>query len=533
MKKYTNILLGLAGALAFTACSSADDAPEMAPATGDVTVSVVTGDALTSRALGTVDGYKLQCVMQLLDKDGKTVGTQAIEDAAAGTARFTIKRADINAGATNAAFWAEYVPTAGGSKVYDSSDLTKIAYQTTAFDLTDANLMKAADAFAGKLTSIEANNTVTLARPVSQVNFPPENPAVVAGATKLVVKYDATSAYNVATSNCATDAAGYQALTLTNASFDATATPWFSTFIIMPSNLAKYDKAIDMTVTTAAGDRNFQIKANEIPADPNYIVNVKGELSEQQDAVVDVTINGDYINEPEPEKPAEFKVGAFVKADGTATANKAEAVAVVFATGALDDDVIENYPAAFAGKTIKGYAVALENVAEKREALNKTTIPAGITVADKITNGTQNTAALISEITAAAESVVLPKYTSWVASHPIAGSTSGWYIPSLNQMIYFMNMLVKVGDVDPTGSDEFKALFPLAGNIYDRYPESYNGKWAGCMYVTSTVNAGNNVSGFSLNVDATNGPTDGKNGQIDIKTKTQSVLCRPMMTIFE
>lgn len=528
MKKYTNILLGLAGALAFTACSSADDAPEMAPATGDVTVSVVTGDALTSRALGTVDGYKLQCVMQLLDKDGKTVGTQAIEDAPAGTARFTIKRADINAGATNAAFWAEYVPTAGGSKVYDSSDLTKIAYQTTAFDLTDANLMKAADAFAGKLTSIEANNTVTLARPVSQVNFTPENPAVVAGATKLVVKYDATSAYNVATSNCATDAAGYQALTLTNASFDATATPWFSTFIIMPSNLAKYDKAIDMTVTTAAGDRNFQIKANEIPADPNYIVNVKGELSEQQDAVVDVTINGDYINEPEPEKPAEFKVGAFVKADGTATANKAEAVAVVFATEAIGADVPANYPAAFQGKTIKGYAVALENTAARQNLAPETH---EITVSHNgdITNGTQYTSTLLAAL--GSESAVVAKYNDWVGSHALSGANvTDWYVPTGGQIETWMQMVAQVKlftdgsvEVGPTGTAEFRALFP-DNNLFDRE------NLQNVKYLTCSINTGNKISGCQINT-----PVDGliKASFSQFSASKNPAVVRPMMTIFE
>ncbi|MCM1035864.1 MAG: hypothetical protein NC406_00885 [Bacteroides sp.] len=528
MKKYTNILLGLAGALAFTACSSADDAPEMAPATGDVTVSVVTGDALTSRALGTVEGYKLQCVMQLLDKDGKTVGTQAIEDAAAGTARFTIKRADINAGATNAAFWAEYVPTAGGAKVYDSSDLTKIGYQTTAFDLADANLMKAADAFAGKLTSIEANNTVTLARPVSQVNFTPENPAVVAGATKLVVKYDATSAYNVATSNCATDAAGYQALTLTNASFDATATPWFSTFIIMPANLAKYDKAIDMTVTTAAGDRNFQIKANEIPADPNYIVNVKGELSEQQDAVVDVTINGDYINEPEPEKPAEFKVGAFVKADGTATANKADAVAVVFATEAIGADVPANYPAAFQGKTIKGYAIALENTtaAPKNLCAAAGTLT-GLTENKDITNGTQYTADLFTAF--GSSSPLVEAYNTWVAAHALTGANvTEWYVGTAVQLEVWGQLIAATTlftdgskTVGPTGTPEFIALFPKESLV--------DGTKTNRKYLSCSINNGGRPSGIDINVSAT--PYVAKFSQFG--SDTNPAFVRPMMTIFE
>ena len=87
--------------------------------------------------------------MQLLDDNGVTVGSQAVESAAAGKASFIIKAADIDNGASKALFWAEYVPTAAAAKVYDSSDLTKISYQVTDFNMADANLMAAADAFAG------------------------------------------------------------------------------------------------------------------------------------------------------------------------------------------------------------------------------------------------------------------------------------------------------------------------------------------------------------------------------------------------
>lgn len=526
MKNFSKILFGLTGALAMTACSSTEDAP-VAPA-GDVTISVVTTDALQNRAIETVEGYKLTAVMQLLDKDGKTVGTQATQDASAGTCQFTIKHTDIDAGATNAIFWAEYVPTGNAAKVYDSSDLTKVAYNTTAFDLTDKNLMKAADAFAGKLSSIEASNTVTLARPVAQVTFMPENPTLVAGATKLEVKYDAISAYNVATSNAATDASGYQAVTLTNASFDPAAEPWFTTFMIMPANYAKYGKAITMTVTMPTGNRDFTIKADEIPCNPNWIINVSAELSEQEDYVVDVTINGDYVNEPEPEEPVAFEVGAYVKADGTTT-NKAEnAVGVVYYVGAVKGDEISKYPAAYAGKTIKGYVVALENTANRQNLTTGSYAVAPVT--NDYVNGTQGT-----EITLTAfgsTSALVTKYNEWVAAHPISGDNiTGWYIPAAVQLEEWLQLVASVklftdGSkiVGPTGTEAFRALFPLT-NLYDR------AAFDSCKYFSINVNTSGNYSGCQLAKYAEGSEISASFSQFS--SATNPALIRPMFTVFE
>lgn len=544
MKNFSKILLGLTGALAMTACSSTEEAP-VAPA-GDVTISVVTTDALQNRAIETVEGYKLTAVMQLLDKDGKTVGNQATQDASAGTCQFTIKHTDIDAGATNAIFWAEYVPTGNAAKVYDSSDLTMVAYNTTAFDLTDKNLVKAADAFAGKLSSIEASNTVTLARPVAQVTFMPENPTLVAGATKLEVKYDAISAYNVATSNAATDASGYQAVTLTNASFDPAAEPWFTTFMIMPANYAKYGKAITMTVTMPTGSRDFTIKADEIPCNPNWIIKVSAELSEQQDYVVDVTINGDYVNEPEPEKPAEFKLGAYVKADGTATNNAAEAVGVVFATEPINGDVPANYPAAFQSKTIKGYVVALENCAKRGNMATSDKVDLALTPHDAITNGTQSTEYLISALKEInAESPIAKNFDTWTAAHTLSGSNvTEWYIPAGPQMQAWLEMIANVkvqyGEgsgsfVGPTGTAEFISLFPLyAANgpsIWDR--EAYTDSKNAFKYLTSTINSGGKPSGAQLNYSEDESLNHISVAFSQIAQQSNPAMLRLMFTVFE
>ncbi|MDE6125447.1 MAG: hypothetical protein K2G30_00675, partial [Muribaculaceae bacterium] len=245
MKNFSKILFGFGAAAAMTACASEEVANPAA--TTDVTVTVATEAGIASRALATIDGYELTCVMQLLDDDGATVGTQASAPATAGKASFVIKAADIDAGASTALFWAEYVPTASGSKVYDSADLTNISYAVTDFDMADANLVAAADAFSGTITTLTNGASVTLTRPMIQFNFAPTNPEAAEGATSLKVEYAAPSAYNVLTGNC--DAASSQALVYNNASFQPTAKGnWFSSLIFAPANMSKFDGEIKMTL---------------------------------------------------------------------------------------------------------------------------------------------------------------------------------------------------------------------------------------------------------------------------------------------
>ena len=524
MKKLSNIMLGLTAAMAFTACSSTDEV-NVPGATQDVTVTVVTDDALVSRAgVATVEGYELKCVMQLVGDNGATVGTQAVSDAAAGSATFTIKAADIDAGATKALFWAEYVPTAGAKKVYNSSDLTAISYAVTEFDATDAALMAAADAFAGSITTLENGASATLTRPLIKFNFTPTNPEAAASANKLTVKYSATSGYNVLTRNCVTAAS--QDVTYTNAAFNPAAEgAWFSSFIFAPANLEKFDQPIVMTLE-GAGTQTLTIPANTLPMDANFIVNTTAEISDtpgNQDLDVNVSINGSFENEP---KPATFEVGSYVNAAGEPVSTAAEAVGVVFKVGAIDGDDASLYPAEFAGKTIKGYVVALENTIKGRQVLNSATI-AALPVADDIINGTQNMATFENNSVISTSNCFVI-FNEWVAAHALTGSNhTAWYIPAQPQMQAWFSMLMPTtplkGDAfGPTGTEAFRALFP-EDTLFDRTPIQ------NCMYVTTSVNSNGNVMGTSLAAATLSVSFS----QIDVQTKTQSVLCRPMFTVFE
>ena len=513
MNKFISSVFLLAGVWGATGCSSdaVTNAPESAHA--DITVAVQTAGTSGSRAsLAEIDGYELKCIMQLLDADGNMVGQQKTMSAAGGSTAFVITGAEQDAGASSALFWAEYQPSAAGAaKVYNTEDLTDITFAQTEFGLVE----DVCDAFAGRLDRFVNNASVTLVRPFACVSFMPENPEKAEGCTSLEVSYEAPSGYNILTGNVEST----QTVTLSNSSFDPASAPWFKTYIFGAQNSSLLESEISVK---AEGSKTFDltIAAGKIPTDANYLVNVTGTLTDAatQDVNVSVNIDGNWTNDPN--KPVEMTVGSYVNSNGEATANVADAVAVVFYMGALDGDNINEYPAQFAGKTIKAYAVALNNVASARQSFGETLI----TGLEKTTanNGLEPTASLISKLQG---TQFEQSYTAWVGLNSLSGNTSGWYIPSLNQLEVWLHMLYENNKGEAaTGSEAFKALFSTA-NIFDRDPI------ATVNYASSSINDQGNISGVRMN--AAEVPNCQAAG-ISVTTQTkQTALCRPMFTIFE
>lgn len=90
------------------------------------------------------------------------------------------------------------------------------------------------------------------------------------------------------------------------------------------------------------------------------------------------------------------KVGSYINAEGKVVRDAADAVGIVFKMEAIGDDVPANYPVALQGKTIAGYAVAIENVVVGRQTLNNEAISSLVTTDATVTNGTQATEALLT-----------------------------------------------------------------------------------------------------------------------------------------
>lgn len=500
--------------LAVASCSTTDE--PMAAGKSDIAIAVNAPAAAMSRA--TVElpaGYTMHCVMQLLDESNNAVGTQktATIDAATGTGTFVITAADQELG-VKALFWAEYIDAAGKS-VYNTADLKAVSYNTTSFDLADAAAMAATDAFCGKLDALKNGANVTLLRPFSNINFVPANPDKVAAAKKMTVSYATPSAYNVFNGT----AAETTAVTFTNASFDATVTPWFSTFVFAPVDQTSLAGEVSIALSDGL-TQTITIESGSLPLNPNFQYTVSATIGDVELSDINISVGV----EPGYSKP-EFKVGGYVNAAGEPVANASEAAGIVFHVGAIGADATDLYDAKFAGKTIKGYAVALENASKTRQKLVGEDPVTGMSQT-AYANGAQGTAAFLE---AFAGSAFATAFTDWRSAHPTTGdNVTEWYIPSLKQSTEFFGMLYpSSAGVAATGSDSFKAMFPNS-DMFDTMGTLY--------YAPCDFNSQGNVAAVRLVVagEDPDWTISYVAAQMTTATgKNQSALCRPMITIFE
>lgn len=518
MKKNLFYSLMTLCAVLFTSCGQeeivSDNGNEIkAPVT--IAVQAPVNNPLSRAGVTIPDGYTMQCIMQLLDAEGNTVGAQDTKQVNDGKVSFTIS-VDEQKNVAKALFWAEYVPTAGAAgKVYDTADLRAVGYNTASFDMTNAALMAACDAFCGKLETI-GNASVTLKRPFANISVQPKNPAVAASATKLEVKYDALSGYDILEGKCSATAP----VTYTNAGFNAASGAWFSNFFFAPTDVTNFAGEVSMALS-GGYEKTITIRANALPLDVNMQILAKFEIGDGN-YDVDVEVDPDY-------EALEMKVGSYINAEGKVVRDAADAVGIVFAMEAIGSDVPANYPTTLQGKTIAGYAVAIENVAAGRQALN----PNGaltnlVETAASMTNGTQTTETLLTGI---GDVAFKTAYDKWVGEHILGSENlSAWYIPTLAQLNAFMNTLFTIGETSATGSEDFRNLPEfefVIGKMFDRDPI------ATVNYASSTINNGGNISGVRINV-VNNIVTNAQAAGITVTgTGTQSALCRPMITIFK
>lgn len=503
-------------ALTMASCSSSEE--PMPEQLSDITIAVNAPVAsLTRAAVELPEGYTMKCVLQLLDATNANVGTQTTADidVATGKGSFVIS-ADAQAnGATKAIFWADYRDKDGKS-VYNTVDLKAVGYSTVSFDLSDNAAMAATDAFCGKLETIKDGASVTLLRPFANINFTPSNPEKVSEAKKMIVTYNAPAAFSVLSGTAADNAA----LEFTNNSFDAKSTPWFSTFIFASSDQTTLNSAITIDLSEGV-DKQIKIPAGKVPLNENYQINISAEIGDEnlEDITVNFEINTGF---DKPEAP-KMEVGSYVNASGEAVASAEEAVGIVFHLDAMEGDEASLYGDKFAGKTIKGYAVALNNVIKGRQVLN--TEPTGALTETSWVNGAEGTESFLNDFKGSAFATT---YTEWVNANPLnSNNVSGWYIPSLNQLSSWIGMIYPDTNGNAaTGSDAFKALFPDDA-MFDRDP------FATVYYASCSINSNGNVSGVRLNV--TDDELDNAGAaQMTTATKAnQSAICRPMFTIFE
>ena len=526
-----NRLLTLPFFMLLLSCSSDWD---LQPQSDDFVITVNASSAATSRAdesagVLAIEGYEFKCIMQLLDETGETVGSQSVVSMSSGSASFTITGENIDNGAVKAIFWAEYQPTAGVGKVYNTSDLKNITYKSTTFDLATANSTVVFEAFAGKLDKIEEGASVTLKRPVSKIVFSPKNRENVSDANSIEIKYVTASGYNVLDET----ASGTSEITLNKGSFDPQAEgAWFTTFMLCPAN--KSNAAGDITINLSGENgysRAITIPANSIPADPNHIYNITADIT-HGDISISVSVDNSWAandangggdespdpgkQDPEPDpNPGDdtgeetkgdtnYVLGSLIDANGYVTADQSKAVAVYlidFIDGAFED-VIGNYQE-YAGKSIKGYAVAIKNISDTPllATLN------GSASAISGGNGYTNTDKLLSYLSG---SPFESAFKEWRENNKITNpNITKWYIPSYSQRSYFATMYKELISNNIIAKDDIlygeTSQYYIISNIND-------------LDKMKLVLVGENSSGALMTSDK--------------PFASKEVYCRPMVTIF-
>ena len=492
-----------------------------------------------------VEGYVMRCICQAVDANGTLIeGFNQITSVTNGTASFEF---EAPAGVANYLFWADYVEgndyETSGSAFYRAEDLTNVGYRLN----RNAELFnnQAADAFCASVSASAITSRVTLKRPFARLTIKQSRVAEMGltGLTNIVPTINAGTNFNVATGEAQerisvrlNDGETLTALTEGDFyffcyAFAAPATQTSNTTIIFNDGTTTNQKTVTAQASgmqALSGNVSIDMTEEQGGGDDG------GDDGDDSTINVDLVIDNGYVGEEggsteepgtDPTPSTEMEVGSYVNAAGEVVATAADAAGIVFAMGAIGDDVPANYPAALQGKTIKAYAVALENVAASRQQINAEAI-AALTVASPV-NGTQNTEALLTAING---SNFATTYSSWVTENATNGeNVSSWYIPALPQLQQFMNMLFTMGETSATGSEAFRGMSEFAstnGVMFDRDPI------ATIYYASCTVNDQGNPSGVRINV--TEGAvTNAQAAGLNVKTGVQSALCRPMFTIFE
>lgn len=506
---------------------------------GKVTVSVgVPGGATTRAGMPNVDGVTRRCIMQVVDGNGTAItGLKETKEVTGETVTFSF---DAPEGEYSVVFWADYVTNLSNDYIYSTEQLPIIGYKGTKNNM----FANAGDAFCGKIA--KGATSTTLKRPFNKIVVGSTNKEVFGEYTHIAIgNFNVPTGYSIMDGTCGNiEDTPSAPIRLEKKAINNAETGEWAYFYVFPAvDQTATDLGLNITLSKGAEDTaektNFVATIKSMPTDANTIGNVNipeipttPPVDPEEPTKVDVVIsfddeftNGGSTEPEEPGTPGKMKVGSYINAAGEVVADATNAVGIVFALEALNGDVTANYPEALKNKTIKGYAVAISNANPARQQIIAANETLSFTMPENPTNGTQTTEALLTGI--GTDKAFVTTYNTWVSEHALTGANlSAWYIPTIDQLKYFANMLFTIGSVAPIGSTEFKNLPEFAfenGKLYDRTPI------AAVSYTSSSINDNGNISVVTFNTDGT-----AKAGQSAVTGTTKEVknLCRPFLTIF-
>lgn len=428
MKKSILCMLGLAGLLGMASCSEELDAP--AANDGGKAVNVTVNLPLSdnsSRAIPEIPaGYKLRCIMQLLDAQGNPMADKrVVNEVAAGAENVRFSFVAPADGYQGAMFWADYVKDLDQDYLYTTTDLKAVGYN--AANVADAFNNPAADAFYGYMLS--GNTSITLERPFTRLTFKCADNAYAAYTNVKVTSMAAPAAFNVV--NGSTN--GFDTSVASNDLAVGADGVWFSTYLFVGDNAGANlgeGNNIALTLTGAEPALNLTVKGENVPLTRNY--DITAMVSATSGDITDITVEfpGGMVD---PDRPREIEIGDYVNADGTYSAvyDAAKAVAIVYA---VDDT--------------KAYAFSLDNTSRVKLFGADDAYTGTVAISADLYAGPFTSQYWTDFVTATASipSALRDAFNEFVSAHPMTGSgLSAWYTPCPSEMKTIIGMMFNDG----------------------------------------------------------------------------------------
>lgn len=438
----------------FTSCSQEEAPSTLGSKSKLVSISAqLPTEGVKTRALPTANDHDLRCILEiwstgnnpeLMYRDEK-LDLDAVDN------KISFEFA-LEPGNYKFLMWADFVATGTGQvnghyadKFYDTNDLKNIT-------LKDASLLyntDACDAFfaAQEFTKTEDIESfdATLKRPFAKIIVSEKNKTNFEKCAKVSVSHKVPQGFNVEDGSVSTTlipATLSEAAALGKGNTDL---KLFSYYVFA----ALADDALGEIKLTFKDVSDTELRSTAIPAGVSVIRNrctqAKGHLVAEatNNGKVDVGFDDEWTSNEENIEPTDptlaMEVGDYYYSDGTwsATLNgEKTCIGVVYAVDAQNGEKASDYDGDYA--RIKGYVMALESTARLEFCSKEMYGTIDFTDLELNKKGNKNTKDIFADNRYTQYSdkfPVLEAFITFKEQTMVPSNSSGWYIPSIEQLI--------------------------------------------------------------------------------------------------
>lgn len=438
----------------FASCSQEEAPSTLGSKSKLVSISAqLPTEGVKTRALPTANDHDLRCILEiwstgnnpeLMYRDEK-LDLDAVDNKI--SFEFALEPGDYKF-----LMWADFVATGTGQvnghyadKFYDTNDLKNIT-------LKDASLLyntDACDAFfaAQEFTKTEDIESfdATLKRPFAKIIVSEKNKTNFEKCAKVSVSHKVPQGFNVEDGSVSTTlipATLSEAAALGKGNTDL---KLFSYYVFA----APADDALGEIKLTFKDVSDTELRSTAIPAGVSVIRNrctqAKGHLVAEatNNGKVDVGFDDEWTSNEENIEPTDptlaMEVGDYYYSDGTwsATLNgEKTCIGVVYAVDAQNGEKASDYDGDYA--RIKGYVMALESTARLEFCSKEMYGTIDFTDLELNKKGNKNTKDIFADNRYTQYSdkfPVLEAFITFKEQTMVPSNSSGWYIPSIEQLI--------------------------------------------------------------------------------------------------